>query len=164
MVSETFPEDLVAVSVGGLTLAKEFPTLRWDHLLYTGSPAIGREVALAAADNLVPVTLELGGKCPAILAADSVDAEQRPQRHRHQADQERPDVHLGRLRARPARPGRRLRCARAESYAANELADYTASGDCTGHHHRSATSSASRQCWTRRGASGARMVSLGGEG
>jgi coniferyl-aldehyde dehydrogenase len=74
MVAETFGEDLVAVSVGGLTLAKEFPTLRWDHLLYTGSPAIGREVARAAAENLVPVTLELGGKCPAILTADSVDA------------------------------------------------------------------------------------------
>jgi coniferyl-aldehyde dehydrogenase len=74
MVAETFAEDLVAVSVGGLTLAKEFPTLRWDHLLYTGSPAIGREVARAAAENLVPVTLELGGKCPAILTADSVDA------------------------------------------------------------------------------------------
>ncbi len=41
----------------------------------TGSPAIGREVARAAADNLVPVTLELGGKCPAILTEDSVDAE-----------------------------------------------------------------------------------------
>ena len=75
MVSDTFPEDLVAVSVGGLMLAKEFPTLRWDHLLYTGSPAIGREIALAAAENLVPVTLELGGKCPAILAADSIDAD-----------------------------------------------------------------------------------------
>ncbi|HEV8218908.1 MAG TPA: aldehyde dehydrogenase family protein, partial [Streptosporangiaceae bacterium] len=45
MVAATFGEDRVAVSVGGLTLAKEFPTLRWDHLLYTGSPAIGREVA-----------------------------------------------------------------------------------------------------------------------
>jgi coniferyl-aldehyde dehydrogenase len=75
MVAQTFPEDLVAVSVGGLTLAREFPTLRWDHLLYTGSPAIGREIAKAAAENLVPVTLELGGKCPAILTADSVDAE-----------------------------------------------------------------------------------------
>jgi acyl-CoA reductase-like NAD-dependent aldehyde dehydrogenase len=75
MVAEMFPEDLVAVSVGGLALAKEFPTLRWDHLLYTGSPEIGREVARAAADNLVPVTLELGGKCPAILTADSVDAD-----------------------------------------------------------------------------------------
>ena len=74
MVAGTFPEERVAVSVGGLTLAKEFPTLRWDHLLYTGSPSIGREVARAAADNLVPVTLELGGKCPAVLAPDSVDA------------------------------------------------------------------------------------------
>ena len=74
MIAETFPEDQVAVAVGGLALAKEFPTLRWDHLLYTGSPAIGREVARAAADNLVPVTLELGGKCPAILTSDSVDA------------------------------------------------------------------------------------------
>lgn len=75
MVGETFGEDRVAVSVGGLELAKTFPTLRWDHLLYTGSPAVGREIARAAADNLVPVTLELGGKCPAVLAPDSVDAE-----------------------------------------------------------------------------------------
>ncbi|MHA6761406.1 aldehyde dehydrogenase family protein [Streptacidiphilus sp. PAMC 29251] len=75
MISTTFPQDLVAVSVGGLALAKEFPTVRWDHLLYTGSPAIGREIAVAAARNLVPVTLELGGKCPAILTDDSVDAD-----------------------------------------------------------------------------------------
>lgn len=75
MVRATFDRDLVAVSVGGLELARTFPTLRWDHLLYTGSPAIGREVAKAAAENLVPVTLELGGKCPAILTEDSVDAE-----------------------------------------------------------------------------------------
>jgi coniferyl-aldehyde dehydrogenase len=74
MIGETFGEDLVAVSVGGVTLAREFPTLRWDHLLYTGSPAIGREVARAAAENLVPVTLELGGKCPAVLAPGAVDA------------------------------------------------------------------------------------------
>jgi len=75
LVADTFPEELVAVSVGGLALAKEFPTLRWDHLLYTGSPAIGREIARAAAGNLVPVTLELGGKCPAVLTADSVDVD-----------------------------------------------------------------------------------------
>ena len=75
MVRATFDRDLVGVSVGGLELAKVFPTLRWDHLLYTGSPSIGRVVAKAAAENLVPVTLELGGKCPAILAADSIDAE-----------------------------------------------------------------------------------------
>ena len=75
MVRSTFDRDLVAVSVGGLELAKTFPALRWDHLLYTGSPEIGKVVAKAAAENLVPVTLELGGKCPAVLAEDSVDEE-----------------------------------------------------------------------------------------
>ena len=72
MVTGTFDEDRVAVAVGGLALAEAFPTLRWDHLLYTGSPAIGRKIALAAAENLVPVTLELGGKCPALLTPGTV--------------------------------------------------------------------------------------------
>ena len=75
MVHATFDRDRVDVVVGGLELARAFTRVRWDHLLYTGSPAIGREIAKAAAEQLVPVTLELGGKCPAILAADSVDAE-----------------------------------------------------------------------------------------
>jgi coniferyl-aldehyde dehydrogenase len=75
MVRETFDRDRVDVVVGGLELARAFTSVRWDHLLYTGSPAIGREIAKAAAEQLVPVTLELGGKCPAILAEDSVDAE-----------------------------------------------------------------------------------------
>lgn len=75
MLRATFDRDLVAASVGGLELAKAFPTLRWDHLLYTGSPEIGRVVGKAAAENLVPVTLELGGKCPAVLVEDSVDEE-----------------------------------------------------------------------------------------
>jgi coniferyl-aldehyde dehydrogenase len=75
MVRATFDRDRVDVVVGGLELAKAFTRVRWDHLLYTGSPAIGREIAKAAAEQLVPVTLELGGKCPAILTEDSVDAE-----------------------------------------------------------------------------------------
>src|SRR5438874_3929156 len=75
MVRATFDRDRVDVVVGGLELARAFTRVRWDHLLYTGSPAIGREVAKAAAEQLVPVTLELGGKCPAIIAPDSVDAE-----------------------------------------------------------------------------------------
>ena len=75
MVRATFDRDRVDVVVGGLELAQAFSRVRWDHLLYTGSPAIGREIAKAAAEQLVPVTLELGGKCPAILTADSVDAE-----------------------------------------------------------------------------------------
>jgi coniferyl-aldehyde dehydrogenase len=75
MVRATFDGDRVDVVVGGLDLAKAFTGVRWDHLLYTGSPAIGREIAKAAAEQLVPVTLELGGKCPAILTEDSVDEE-----------------------------------------------------------------------------------------
>lgn len=61
MVAKTFPPDLVTVVRGGPDLAESFASTRWDHLLYTGSPEIGRDVAMAAAANLVPVTLELGG-------------------------------------------------------------------------------------------------------
>src|SRR4051795_6308961 len=75
MIRSTFERDRVDVVVGGLELAKAFTNVRWDHLLYTGSPAIGREIAKAAAEQLVPVTLELGGKCPAIVTEDSIDAE-----------------------------------------------------------------------------------------
>jgi len=75
MVHEAFEPDRVEVICGGLELSQAFSRVRWDHLLYTGSPATGREIAKAAAERLVPVTLELGGKCPALLAPDSVDAE-----------------------------------------------------------------------------------------
>jgi coniferyl-aldehyde dehydrogenase len=75
MVRSTFDRDRVDVVSGGVDLARAFARARWDHLLYTGSAGVGRQIAKAAAENLVPVTLELGGKCPAILAADSVDAE-----------------------------------------------------------------------------------------
>jgi coniferyl-aldehyde dehydrogenase len=75
MVHETFDADRVEVICGGLELSQAFARVRWDHLLYTGSPTTGREIAKAAAEQLVPVTLELGGKCPAIMARDSIDAE-----------------------------------------------------------------------------------------
>jgi coniferyl-aldehyde dehydrogenase len=75
MIRSTFDSDRVDVAVGGLELAKAFTRVRWDHLLYTGSPEIGRQIAMAAAEQLVPVTLELGGKCPAILTDDAIDAE-----------------------------------------------------------------------------------------
>ena len=74
MVSDTFAPDLVAVVQGGPDLARAFSEQAWDHLVYTGSPAVGRQVMMAAARNLVPVTLELGGKCPAILTPGSVTA------------------------------------------------------------------------------------------
>jgi len=73
MIASTFDPDRVTVAVGGLELAKTFPTLAWDHLLYTGSPEIGRAIMRAAAENLTPVTLELGGKCPAIITDDAMN-------------------------------------------------------------------------------------------
>lgn len=76
MIADTFSEDQVAVVNGGLEFARYFPTLPWNHLVYTGSGAIGRQIMTAAAAKLVPVTLELGGKCPAIVAPDSVDLAQ----------------------------------------------------------------------------------------
>lgn len=75
MIRATFDRDRVDVVLGGVELAREFARVRWDHLLYTGSTSVGREIAKAAAEQLVPVTLELGGKCPAIIAEDGVDAE-----------------------------------------------------------------------------------------
>ncbi|KQT35301.1 aldehyde dehydrogenase [Sphingomonas sp. Leaf412] len=75
MVAETFDPTLVTVAEGGLELSRAFCDLRWDHLLYTGSPDVGRQVMMAAARNLVPVTLELGGKCPAFLTPGSVTAD-----------------------------------------------------------------------------------------
>lgn len=72
IIAETFDESEVAVVNGDLALAQYFPTLPWDHLVYTGSGRVGREVMKAAAANLVPVTLELGGKCPTIIGADKV--------------------------------------------------------------------------------------------
>ena len=75
MIAATFDPERVTVAVGGLELAKTFPTLPWDHLLYTGSPPIGRAIMRAAAENLTPVTLELGGKCPAIVTEGGLDLE-----------------------------------------------------------------------------------------
>ena len=72
MIAATFDPTLVTVAVGGLDLARAFSGLPWDHLLYTGSPAVGRQVMAAAAASLTPVTLELGGKCPAVMTPGSV--------------------------------------------------------------------------------------------
>jgi acyl-CoA reductase-like NAD-dependent aldehyde dehydrogenase len=70
VVTEVFKPDEVSVVQGGPDVAKAFAGLKFDHLLFTGSTSVGREVMRAAADNLVPVTLELGGKSPAIVAPD----------------------------------------------------------------------------------------------
>jgi coniferyl-aldehyde dehydrogenase len=75
ILGEAFPRDRVAVVNGGLDLARHFSTMRWDHLLYTGNTTVGREVMANAAKNLVPVTLELGGRNPTVFTEDAVTRE-----------------------------------------------------------------------------------------
>ncbi|MFM2373031.1 MAG: hypothetical protein RIS85_2753 [Pseudomonadota bacterium] len=74
-----FGEDEVAVVLGGPQAGQDFCSLPFDHLLFTGATSIGKHVLHAAADNLVPVTLELGGKSPTILgrSADVARAAER---------------------------------------------------------------------------------------
>jgi coniferyl-aldehyde dehydrogenase len=67
LFAQYFDTREVAVVTGGADVADEFSRLPFDHLLFTGSGAIGRRVMAAAAANLVPVTLELGGKSPALI-------------------------------------------------------------------------------------------------
>jgi len=66
-IGETFPREQLAAVTGGAEVAEELVAQPVDHLFFTGSAAIGRKVAAAAAPRLIPVTLELGGKCPAIV-------------------------------------------------------------------------------------------------
>lgn len=66
-VSEYFAQDEVAVITGGPEVAAAFSSLPFDHLVFTGSTPTGKIVMKAAAENLVPVTLELGGKSPVIM-------------------------------------------------------------------------------------------------
>lgn len=70
LLADVFPADRVAVALGGADVGAAFAALPFDHLLFTGSTAVGRKVMAAAAPNLTPVTLELGGKAPAIVAPD----------------------------------------------------------------------------------------------
>lgn len=70
LIGRAFPEDRVAVVVGGPEVGAAFSRLPFDHLLFTGSTSVGKKIMQAAAENLVPVTLELGGKSPFILDED----------------------------------------------------------------------------------------------
>ena len=67
LLADRFPADQVGVVTGGADVAERFCAQRFDHLFYTGSTRVGRSVAEAAARNLTPVTLELGGKSPVIV-------------------------------------------------------------------------------------------------
>lgn len=76
ILGEIFAEDEVAVCGGGVQAAQAFNQLPFDHIVFTGSPQVGAAVMRTAAQNLTPVTLELGGKSPAIVGegADMDDA------------------------------------------------------------------------------------------
>lgn len=67
VVPKYFSEDEVAVVTGGAEISQRFAELPFDHLLFTGSTNIGSKVMQSASKNLVPVTLELGGKSPVII-------------------------------------------------------------------------------------------------
>ena len=67
MMAELFPPEQVAVVTGDAQVGAAFSALPFDHLMFSGSTQVGRAVMRSASDNLVPVTLELGGKSPAII-------------------------------------------------------------------------------------------------
>lgn len=67
LLGQMFSEDQLGVVLGGVSAAEAFAALPFDHLLFTGSTQVGRKIAVAAAANLTPVTLELGGKSPVIV-------------------------------------------------------------------------------------------------
>ena len=68
LLAKYFPENQIAVVNGEADVAAAFSSLPFDHLLFTGSTNVGRHVMRAAAENLTPVTLELGGKSPCIIS------------------------------------------------------------------------------------------------
>ncbi len=70
LLGKIFPEDLVCVALGEAEVGVAFSKLAFDHLLFTGATSIGKHVMRAAAENLTPVTLELGGKSPVIVSAE----------------------------------------------------------------------------------------------
>ena len=79
MVNETFDPSVVSVIEGGAEISQQLLKLPFDHIFFTGSPAIGKVVMKAAAENLTSVTLELGGKSPVIVTDSAClkDAAQR---------------------------------------------------------------------------------------
>lgn len=68
LLAEALPGGEAQVALGEVALAQAFASLPFDHLLFTGSTAVGREVMRLASAQLTPVTLELGGKSPVLIA------------------------------------------------------------------------------------------------
>jgi len=96
------PAELDVVT-GGPEVAAAFSTLPFDHLFFTGSPSVGALVQQAAARNLVPVTLELGGKNPVVVSPDADLKRSAARIAAGSHDQRRAGMHLSRLRFRARR-------------------------------------------------------------
>lgn len=79
VVPKYFDETEMAVFTGGVEVGTEFSSLAFDHMIFTGATPVGKHIMRAAAENLVPVTLELGGKSPTIIgrSADKAKAGER---------------------------------------------------------------------------------------
>ncbi len=71
IIAEVFPPDMATTAIGGREVAEALLALPFDHIFFTGSPAVGKKVMAAAAQNLSSVTLELGGKSPTIIGPDA---------------------------------------------------------------------------------------------
>ncbi|MGB7409026.1 MAG: aldehyde dehydrogenase family protein [Pontixanthobacter sp.] len=67
LIPRYMPDSVMQIVEGGVSAVESLLATTWDHIFYTGSGPIGRKVALAAAEHMTPVTLELGGKCPAYV-------------------------------------------------------------------------------------------------
>ncbi len=70
IIEEVFPRNVASVVIGEIDLAEKLLELPFDHIFFTGSTQVGKKVMMAAAKNLTPVTLELGGKSPVIIDRD----------------------------------------------------------------------------------------------
>ncbi|MBI9035897.1 MAG: aldehyde dehydrogenase [Bacteroidales bacterium] len=71
IISATFESEYIKVVEGGIETSQHLLEQKWDHIFFTGSPKVGKIVMRAAAEHLTPVTLELGGKSPAIVNKDA---------------------------------------------------------------------------------------------
>ena len=71
IINISFEKEEVSCRLGGVEVAQELLSQRWDYIFFTGSVKVGKIVAKAAAENLCPVTLELGGKNPCIVTKDA---------------------------------------------------------------------------------------------
>lgn len=75
LVPQYFTEEVFYVVEGGVETSKQLTSLKWDFIFFTGSPTTGRKVYEAAAKNLTPVVLELGGKNPYIVDSSAMNKE-----------------------------------------------------------------------------------------